>query len=89
MFNSTMSMVNKVQYKYRKEAVPGLAVGGEQIERVDTFKLLGVIFNIKLTWDDHITYILRKVSKRFYVIFQLTRIGVPQRDIIYFDIYIY
>lgn len=68
--------------KFTKDSVPALMVGGETIERVDTFKLLGVFFNSRLTWDDHVTYILGRVSKRFYIIFQLARIGVPPCDII-------
>ena len=68
--------------KFTKESVPVLMVGGESIERVNSFKLLGVIFNSRLTWDNHVSYILSKVAKRFYIIFQLARIGVPPCDII-------
>ena len=68
--------------KFSKDSVPVLMVGGEAVERVEKFKLLGVVFNSKLTWDDHIPYLLQKVSKRFYIIFKLARIGIPPHDII-------
>ena len=68
--------------KFSREDVPVLLVGGEPIERVETFKLLGVIFNAKLTWDNHVSYILQKVSKRYYFIYQLARIGINPRDIV-------
>jgi hypothetical protein len=38
------------------------------LQHVTTLKILGVIFNQKLTWSDHITYICRKASCRLYVL---------------------
>jgi len=34
--------------------------------RVTTFKLLGVFISSDLSWDYHVTYLLRKVAKRMY-----------------------
>ena len=45
--------------------IPNLAIGSDLIERVHSFKLLGVIFSSDLTWHRHISYLLGKVSKRF------------------------
>ena len=68
--------------KFSKDTVPLIRMKNDEIERVNTFKLLGVVFNCKLTWDDHVTYMLKKVSKRYYFIYQLARTGIPQRDIV-------
>lgn len=55
---------------------------GEQIQRCNSYKILGVIFNENLTWDDHVEYILSKAAKRFYVIYALIRAGVADADIV-------
>jgi hypothetical protein len=52
------------------------------IEDVTTFKLLGLITNNKITWNDHIEYICSKASKRIYFLVLLRRAGRPPSDII-------
>lgn len=68
--------------KFSKNDVPLLKVGGEPIERVDSFKLLGIVFSSDLTWGKHVSYILSKVSRRYFVIFKLVKIGFPPCDIL-------
>lgn len=51
--------------------IPPLQIYTSSIERVVTFKLLGVIFSSDLTWSAHILHILSKTEKRLYVIYQL------------------
>ena len=70
-------MVKKID----KEAVASVTLDNDRIERVETFKLLGVIFSSDLSWGPHVSYLLGKVSKRYYLIFQLARLGVAQHDI--------
>ena len=38
------------------------------LENVTTLKILGVIFNHKLTWSDHLAYTCSKASRRLYVL---------------------
>jgi hypothetical protein len=57
-------------------------INEEFIERVDSFKLLGVIFSSDLSWGQHVSYMLNKISKRYYLIFELSRIGIPHHEII-------
>ena len=64
-----------------KEAVASVTLDNDRIERVETFKLLGVIFSSDLSWGPHVSYLLGKVSKRYYLIFQLAGFGVAQHDI--------
>ena len=68
--------------KFDKDVVTSVTLNSDQIDRVDTFKLLGVIFSSDLSWASHVSYLLSKVSKRYYLIFQLVRVGVAQHDII-------
>ena len=65
-----------------RKKVPPLTNNGALIERVSSFKLLGIIFSSDLSWGQHVSYILNKVAKRYYIIFQLARIGITPSDII-------
>ena len=62
--------------------VPRIAVNGSHIERVSTFKLLGVMFSNDLSWACHVSFMLQKVSKRFFIIYQLSRVGLSSKDIV-------
>ena len=48
--------------------------GCSDIERVNTFKYLGVMFDCKLTWEPHVKYINAKLRKMIYVFNQLRQI---------------
>ena len=45
-----------------------LVYDGENIEKVDNFKYLGLIFDSNMTWSHHIDFIASSVSKRCGVI---------------------
>jgi len=62
--------------------LPRISIKGKQIERVDAFKLFGVIISSDLSWSAHVSYILKKVSKRMYCIRYLVRAGVNESDIV-------
>jgi len=54
------------------------------VERVATFKLLGIHLDINLSWSVHINSITSKASKRLYFLKQLKRAGVPQNQLLHF-----
>jgi len=64
------------------EDIPPLCINGNDIERVTTFKLLGVFVSSDLSSDYHVMYLLRKVAKWMYCINYLFRAGVPASDIV-------
>ena len=45
-----------------------LLVGSSLIEKVSCYKLLGVHLSDNLTWNEHVTHIVKKGSKRLYAI---------------------
>ena len=53
-----------------------------------SFKVLGVTLNKQLKWDDNIDLIVKKASKRLYILRVLRRSGVPSADLltIYFSL---
>jgi len=64
--------------------IPRLCINVTEIDRVTTFKLLGVFISSDLSWDSHVTYILQKAAKRMYCINYLVRSGVPTCDMFMF-----
>jgi len=54
------------------------------IERVTTFKLLGITLSSDLSWEAHINAICAKVAPRLYYLKQLRRAGLPSGDLLYF-----
>ena len=83
-----------VNFKKTKEMIVGtvrgfyplLEVAGNVIERVCTFKLLGVTLDNKLTWDSHINNVCAKASTRIYFLKQLKRSGMSCEDLLHFYI---
>ncbi len=45
-----------------------MTVDDQPIEVVKSAKLLGVIFNDDLKWNDHVDYIVKKSAKRLYML---------------------
>ena len=48
----------------------------EAVERVDTYKYLGVVFDSKLIWKENINSVLKKVNSRIYCMRKLRSFGV-------------
>jgi len=59
-----------------------LNIADREIERVHQFKLLGVIVNDQLKWDDHVNYICSKINKRLYFLKHLKRACLPVDDLL-------
>lgn len=51
------------------------------IDRVTSFKLLGVVVTDTLSWEDHVTMICVKANKRLYSLKLLKRSGVATADL--------
>ena len=65
-----------------QEEVPPLRIHNDYIERVQSFKLLGVYVSSDLSWSAHVAYLLKKISKHIHIIYQLVRAGMSANDII-------
>ena len=55
-----------------------LYIGNQIVERISSYKLLGVINNENLKWNCHVDYITAKASKKLYVVRLLKRAGVQE-----------
>ena len=61
-------------------------VGYKEVERVGTYKLLGVIISDDLKWNAHVEYIIAKAAKRLFALRLLKRAGVMPKDV--FKVYL-
>ncbi len=48
-------------------------ISGKQVEKVQSFKLLGVVITDDLTWNNHVNYIIKKANSRLYALRQLKK----------------
>ena len=53
-----------------------ISIGNKEVERVRTYKLLGVIVSDDLKWNAHAEYVIAKAAKRLYALRLLKRAGV-------------
>ena len=80
--DKTKEMLLYFGKKYPSQSIPNVCINGMAVERVRSFKLLGVIFNDTLTWTEHVIYLISKASKRIFSIVQLVKSGVCPSDVI-------
>jgi hypothetical protein len=64
--------------------MPCIRFNNESIERVDSFKLLGVAITNDLTWANHIAAVCSKANKRLHFLTLLRRAAVSRADMLYY-----
>jgi len=57
-------------------------IASQTVERVTTYKLLGVHIDSTLSWSTHIEYIVKKATTRLYFLKQLKRAGLPGMNLL-------
>ena len=63
-----------------------ILIENEEMEIVSQTKLLGVIVNNNLTWDDNTKYLVQRANSRLRLLHKLSSFSVPTEDLI--NIYI-
>jgi hypothetical protein len=58
-------------------------IGGDVVERVSSFKLLGVWLANNLSWDIHVDKILKKANSRIYALRLLKKAGLSPLNIVH------
>ena len=59
-----------------------LYIGNQTVERISSYKLLGVVINENWKWNCHVDYITAKASKKLYALRSLKRTGVQEQDML-------
>ena len=64
--------------KKRKEHVP-ILIDGAAVERVESFKFVGVHITNKITWSKHIKTVVKRARQNLFSLRKLKRFGMgPQ-----------
>ena len=59
-----------------------MEIDGQQLELVTSHKVLGLVIQNNLKWNNHIEYIVTKASKRLQILRLLRRGSVEINDLI-------
>ncbi len=65
-----------IDFRKNQRCSKPVYIKGEAVERVDTYKYLGVVFDSKLNWKENINSVLKKVNSRMYCMRKLRSFGV-------------
>ncbi|KAK2160341.1 hypothetical protein NP493_1654g01058 [Ridgeia piscesae] len=65
-----------------RSTIPNIKIDGRDIAQVCHAKLLGVTISQDLTWNKHVDNIVKKAGKRLYMLYQLKRAGITQKDLV-------
>lgn len=68
--------------QYRLPINSPMYIGKVSIEKVESYKLLGLHITADLTWNVHVEYILKKANSRLYVIRLLRKANVSPTDLV-------
>ena len=73
-----------IDLRKNKSSIPPIHVGGHNVSRTKSYKLLGMWLDYVLKWKTNTEYITRKAAKRLYLIKILKSYGVPMDDLLAF-----
>ena len=76
---------NKMYVSIMKNSISAMrpiSVGNQEVERVGSYKLLGIIISDDLKWNVHAEYVIAKAAKRLYALRLLKRAGVMPEDML-------
>ena len=74
----------RISFAKNKVDLPSVVVDGHNLEVVDHAKLFGVTITSTLSWNMHLSEIVKKASKRLYFLRQLKRAQVEKADLLSF-----
>ena len=74
----------RISFAKNKAQLAPIVVNNQELECVESAKLLGVTISNNLTWNMHIDQIIKKASKRMYFLIQLKRANVARHELILF-----
>ena len=71
-----------VSFARSENDIPRLLIDGLPLDLVSSFKILGLTMNNKLNWQDNTKGLVKKASKRLYIIRVLQRCGLSSNDLL-------
>ncbi|PIK38495.1 hypothetical protein BSL78_24668 [Apostichopus japonicus] len=73
-----ISKTKEMIIDFRRNAVepPPVMIKGKEVERVHSYKYLGIHLNNRLTWDGHVDALVKKLNTRLYCLRKLSKFNV-------------
>ena len=68
-----------MDFRKQQRAHPPIHIDGTVVERVESFKFLGVHIMDKLKWSNHTDSVVKKVQQRLFNIRRLKKFGLSQK----------
>ena len=78
-----------IDFRKNQRCPKPVYIKGEAVERVETYKYLGVVFDSKLNWKENISSVLKKVNTRMYCLKKLRTFGVNSGILVIYTIIVY
>ena len=75
-----------IDFRKNQRCSKPVYIKGETVEKVDTYKYLGVVFDSKLNWKEYISSVLEKVNSRMFCMKKLRSFGVNSDMLVIFFI---
>ena len=63
-----MTVMTKAKERFTPENNTTLSIDGNQIKQVSQHKLLGLVIDTHLSWNDHVDYIVSKAASRLFLL---------------------
>ena len=73
-----------IDFRKNQSCPKPVYIKGEAVERVETYKYLGVVFDSKLNWKENINSVLKKVNTRLYCLRKLRSFGANSGMLVIF-----
>jgi hypothetical protein len=73
-----------IDFRKNISPIPPIHVGGHNVSRTKSYKLLGIWLDYDLKWKTSTEYITKKAAKRMYLLKILKSYGAPMDDLLAF-----
>ena len=74
----------RISFARNPEAFDTVSISGNEIEVVNSARLLGITISDNLTWNAHVNEVVKKASKKLYFLVQLKRARLPPSNLVLF-----
>ena len=71
--NETKCKELRITFSHSRKNFDPIKVNGQDLECVEQAKILGLQISCDLTWNNHVSEVVKKVNKRLYFLRQLKR----------------
>ena len=71
-----------ISFSQPKPDFKEITINNSAIQRIDSFKILGVILQNDLKWNQHVNTVISKANKRLYLLSHLKKAGIPTHDLL-------